>query len=202
MSSRWPSPGTAISLIALFVALSGTSYAVTRPSPRTVGVAQLKTGAVTRAKIRGNAVNSAKVASGSLLASDFAAGQIPPGPTGPPGVAALTNADGAAGFMCSNGGGACQVGSSTAQCPPGSFVTGGGYASTGSIDLVVPFSRPNTSTAFAVIAINYDSTAASITARATCASGQGLTARAASRSAQGADLSAAVNAARAKVAKR
>jgi hypothetical protein len=61
---------------------------VTQLVPRnSVGPAQIRSGAVTRPKIRNNAVNSSKVANRSLLAVDFAAGQIPAGPAGPAGAA-------------------------------------------------------------------------------------------------------------------
>lgn len=86
-----------IALLALFVALGGTSYAAVNLPNGSVGAAQLKQGAVaskkvrdgaiTRAKIRNNAVNSAKVANGSLLAADFASGQLPKGERGPVGPA-------------------------------------------------------------------------------------------------------------------
>ncbi len=84
-----------IALLALFVALGGTSYAAVNLPKGSVGSAQIKQGAVasgklrdgavTRAKIRNNAVNSSKVANGTLLAKDFATGQLPVGPAGPAG---------------------------------------------------------------------------------------------------------------------
>jgi len=86
-----------IALLALFVALGGTSYAAVSLPKGSVGSAQIKKGAVaagevrkgaiTRQKIRNNAVNSAKVANGSLLARDFASGQLPRGERGPAGPA-------------------------------------------------------------------------------------------------------------------
>jgi hypothetical protein len=76
-----------VASLALLVALTGTSVAaVSQLVPRnSVGTPQLRDNAVTRAKVRNNAVNSGKVANGSLLAVDFAAGQIPAGPAGTPG---------------------------------------------------------------------------------------------------------------------
>lgn len=86
-----------IALLALFVALGGTSYAAVSLPKGSVGSAQIKKGAVaaskvrdkaiTRAKIRNNAINSAKVANGSLVAADFASGQLPKGERGPAGPA-------------------------------------------------------------------------------------------------------------------
>jgi hypothetical protein len=49
---RRPGFPTVISLIALFVALGGTSYAVIKLPPRSVGNRELKSNAVTSAKIR------------------------------------------------------------------------------------------------------------------------------------------------------
>ncbi len=63
-----PSAAMVVSLIALFVALGGTSYAAITTLPvNSVGTPQLKN----------NAVTSVKVRDGSLLSTDFKAGQIP-----------------------------------------------------------------------------------------------------------------------------
>jgi hypothetical protein len=67
-----PSPALVISLIALFVALSGTSYAVSKLPKNSVGNKQLKK----------NAVTSKKVKDRSLLARDFKSGQLPAGVNG------------------------------------------------------------------------------------------------------------------------
>jgi hypothetical protein len=74
---RKPSPALVISIIALFVALSGTGYAVSKIPKRSVGPAQLrvdavrnkniKAGAVSRSKIRAKAVTATQVATDSLL---------------------------------------------------------------------------------------------------------------------------------------
>jgi hypothetical protein len=74
-----------VSLMALFVALSGGAYALTIPR-NSVGAKQLKRNAVTRSKIRTGAVTSSKVKAGSLLAKNFKPGQLPAGPAGPPGA--------------------------------------------------------------------------------------------------------------------
>ena len=76
---RRPSPAMVIACLALLVALAGTSVAavsIVLP-PNSVGTVQLKTGAVTSAKVR----------NGSLLRADFARGQVPAGPIGPVGPA-------------------------------------------------------------------------------------------------------------------
>jgi len=90
---RIPSPALVISVIALFIALGGTSYAVTQLPKDSVGTKQLKKsavtsqklkagavtsrtiakGAVTDGKLAGNAVTGAKVKDGSLTADDLTA---------------------------------------------------------------------------------------------------------------------------------
>ena len=72
---RLPSPAMVVALIALFVALTGTGYAVTQLPKNSVGTAQLKN----------NAVTTVKVKNGTLVKADFRAGQLTPGPKGDPG---------------------------------------------------------------------------------------------------------------------
>jgi len=81
-----PSPtfSNVVSLLALFLALSGGAYALTLPR-NSVGAKQLKNHAVSSSKLRKNAVTSSKVKDRSLLAKDFRAGQLPNGATGPQG---------------------------------------------------------------------------------------------------------------------
>jgi hypothetical protein len=96
-----------IALLALFVALGGTSYAAVSLPKASVGTDQLKArsvstiklapgavsakrlqdGAVATSKLQDGAVNSEKVRDGSLLRSDFASGQLPSGAEGPAGGA-------------------------------------------------------------------------------------------------------------------
>jgi hypothetical protein len=73
-----------VSLMALFVALSGSAYALTLPKG-SVGAKQLKANAVTRSKLKRGTVISSKIKDSSLLARDFKAGQLPAGPRGPKG---------------------------------------------------------------------------------------------------------------------
>jgi hypothetical protein len=70
--------GNHIGLVALCIALTGTAYAATLPR-NSVGRAQLKM----------NAVTSPKVKRFSLLASDFARGQLPAGRAGATGLVVL-----------------------------------------------------------------------------------------------------------------
>ncbi len=73
---RRPSPALVISLIALFVALGGTTYAATSLPRNSVGTAQIKSGAVTKTKI----------AKGTLAGLHGLRGATgPEGPAGPKG---------------------------------------------------------------------------------------------------------------------
>ena len=73
-------------LLALVVATAGTSYAAVTLPKHSVGTKQLQK----------NAVVSKKVKDGSLLATDFAAGQLPKGEQGAPGAPGAKGADGTA----------------------------------------------------------------------------------------------------------
>ena len=88
MRLQWPSPAMIVALLALFVALGGTGYAIATLPANSVGTKQLKKNAVTAKKLHKNAVRSRKVKDFSLLAKDFKLGQLPAGPKGdkgPPG---------------------------------------------------------------------------------------------------------------------
>jgi hypothetical protein len=77
-----------VAYLALFLALGGTSaYAAGALPKASVGTKQLKASAVTSPKVR----------DGSLQASDFAAGQLPPGERGPQGERGLQGERGATG---------------------------------------------------------------------------------------------------------
>lgn len=92
LSRLRPSPAMLVASVALLLAMGGTGVAASGLSVASVGSAQLRTGAVTNAKIAADAVTSAKVKNGSLSRADFAAGQVPSGPAGPPGQNALADA--------------------------------------------------------------------------------------------------------------
>lgn len=76
-----------LSATALIVAVFGSTplgeaaYNAVVPQ-NSVGAQQLRNGAVTNAKLRGDAVDSSKVKNRSLKAIDFALGQIPAGQAG------------------------------------------------------------------------------------------------------------------------
>jgi hypothetical protein len=122
-----PSPALVVACIALLVALGGTSIAAVNALPRnSVGTAQLKNGAVV----------SSKVKDGSLKATDFASGQLQPGPAGPPGPPGAAGAAGPPGpgakWALVNASGAlvAQAGnvSITSHVGPGTYVLDFGEA--------------------------------------------------------------------------
>ena len=115
--------------IALFVVLGGTSFAVATGS---IDSREIKNNTVRSKDIRNGTVRSRDVRNSSLLAQDFAPGQLPAGPRG------LTGATGPRGAAGRDGFGRLEYpfdsvdslanGQSTdlfADCPPGTFVTGG-----------------------------------------------------------------------------
>ena len=149
---RRPSPALVVACLALGVALTGTSYAVTALPRSSVGTPQLKA----------NAVNSAKVKNRSLKAADFARGQLPAGAagpvgaTGPQGAAGAPGATGAAGPAGPQGSpglsgrqvvsafqfaGPGTYGGLTAECPAGKVVLGGGV-NTATPSAIITTSRP------------------------------------------------------------
>src|SRR5882724_1021920 len=157
-----------VAYLALLFTLSGTSYAAATTL------------------LPSNSVGTRQVINGSLLKKDFKSGQLPrgrqgdPGDPGPPGIATVGSVSGPAGPMCMQSGGACQVGSSTATCPAGSVVVGGGWTSD-SVTVTVPFAARTGGTTYGVIGINYDPADRSITAQAICAVGPGVSTAAATQ---------------------
>jgi hypothetical protein len=63
---RRPTASLVISVVALFVALGGVSYAAFQAPPGSVGTTAIKNGAVTNPKIRNLAVNYNKIAYGTV----------------------------------------------------------------------------------------------------------------------------------------
>jgi hypothetical protein len=88
MRFRRPSPATVIAVLALFVALGGTSYAALQLPKGSVGAKQLKK----------NAVTSPKVKPGSLVLSDFRRSQRSR-LRGPRGLTGAQGAQGAQGLQ-------------------------------------------------------------------------------------------------------
>jgi hypothetical protein len=112
---RRPSPAMVVALLALFVALGGSSYAALALKKNSVSSKHIKNGQVKKADLAKNSVDASKVANGRLLAEDFAAGQLQPGPKGDPGATGATGPQGAQGATGATGG----TGATGPPGPPG-----------------------------------------------------------------------------------
>jgi hypothetical protein len=147
--TRWPSPALAVSVIALVIALGGTSYAAFSLPKNSVGTKQVKdravvtgkinNGAITAIKLQNNSITTSKVKDGSLLAADFKPGQLPAGAQGPKGDKGDPGIQGAKGDKGDPGAthvqtrtgigpsaGAGGYSNATASCQPGESLVGGG----------------------------------------------------------------------------
>lgn len=99
---RRPSGGTVLAALALFVALGGTSYAVTQLPPNSVGSAQVKDGSLLKRDINANVVKGLRGPAGP---AGIAGPQGPAGPqgakgdTGPQGAKGATGETGAQGVQ-------------------------------------------------------------------------------------------------------
>ena len=130
-----------IGLLALFIALGGTSYAAVTLPANSVGTKQIKKNAVTSSEIKTNAVTSAKVKNRSLRERDFATGELPAGLTGPPGPQGAQGPKGDKGdqgesfvpdIVSRNGYSAndsTESKSTIVTCPAGTLAIGGYYIS-------------------------------------------------------------------------
>jgi hypothetical protein len=146
------------SVMALMIALGGTSYAAIKIPKNSVGSAQIKKGGVAASDLRTDAVTATSVKNGSLQAADFASGQLPAGPRGATGAPGAPGAQGIRGIQGVPG----VVGEITVQrtdvdlpntgvavaalasCPAGTKIIGGGatIADAGSKDIAMTVSRP------------------------------------------------------------
>jgi hypothetical protein len=89
-----------VAALALFIGLGGVSVAATSVLPtNSVGTAQIQNNSVTRAKIAHQSITSVLIKPGSLMASDFAAGQVPAGPKGNTGATGPIGPAGVVGKM-------------------------------------------------------------------------------------------------------
>jgi hypothetical protein len=133
-----------VGYIALFISLGGVSYAAAQLPVNTAdtgGVSyvapQLPRNSVGTTQIKNEAVTAAKVRAGSLLARNFASGQLPQGltgdagPQGNPGPAGARGADGEPGSQGSKGG----VGPKGEPGPQGEVGLRGGVGPKGEVGL-------------------------------------------------------------------
>lgn len=179
---RRPSAGVVLAIVALFVALGGSSYAAVSLPKGSVGSPQIKQ----------NAVNSKKVLDGSLLAKDFKPGQLPAGPQGAPGPqgpkgdtgpqgpqgqqgpAGPQGAPGISGFQVVEGTpvnvDAGRSSQQTVTCPAGKKAISGGYETSSSQNVTLNRTGPSTtgSTSWYVRITNDSGAAKTWNAQAIC----------------------------------
>jgi hypothetical protein len=188
---RRPSPAMVVACVSLFLALGGTSFAAVTLARNSVLSKHIKNGQVKKADVGADAIDSSKVGNGSLLAQDFAAGQLPAGqgvqgpagqagpqgPQGPEGPQGPQGATGPAGPLqldmntatcpaATNGQFSCQV-----DCDAGWRITGGGggsnAVSTDNEQLVE--SRPIDNNTWFMELQKYAGTASTLTVYVICA---------------------------------
>jgi len=124
---RTPSPSLVISLLALFVALGGTSYAAINLPRNSVSTKQLKKNAVTTKKIKNGAVTAPKIKNNAVRANKIKNGAVPAAKINTAGLTVpnSTHATSADDASALNGLGANE------------FVQGGGLAVAGRATLVL-----------------------------------------------------------------
>jgi hypothetical protein len=166
---RAPSPALVIALIALFVALGGSSYAAINSLPKnSVGSKQLKNNAVTGSKIKNGAVTAGKINTSGLTvpnathatSSDSATNATnathATSATTATSATSATNATNAAVAASLKGvqyvvssaitNGASSQNTDTEVCPAGTFVVAGGaFGSSGGTTQAINSSLPITS---------------------------------------------------------
>lgn len=171
-------PATPIALLALFIALGGTSYATLR---------------ITGKNVANNSLTSTDIKNRSLLKKDFRSGQLPTGaqgsqgsqgsqgPQGVPGPANLSGLQAVESPTFSVAAG--DAGSAQAFCPAGSrVVSGGGSFITGAANGIAATRANNARTGWFVIGGNTSSIDGEVSAIAYCAqAGNAVAARAGTR---------------------
>jgi hypothetical protein len=136
-----PSPAMTVALLALFVALGGTSYSAITLSKNSVRSKHIARGEVKRSDIHTDAINSSKVELFSLRASDFRPGQLPEGRQGPQGLPGPKGDPGPTNVRVRKAAGFDRA---TVECQPGERATGGGaHSVNGFIWASVPAANPS-----------------------------------------------------------
>jgi hypothetical protein len=184
-----PSPALVVASIALFVALSGGATAGTYIATKHLQAQQLRLQQV-RASTFAN-VLAGKMLRGTRPLGAAAPGKCCPGPRGPRGPRGFPGPAGPAGaagsfttanlaqvaggvvHLCPLGGGSCAVGSSTATCPTGKAVLGGGWIGESAdppVAATVAYNGPTGASSWGVLMVNDTSAlTASFHAVAVCA---------------------------------
>jgi hypothetical protein len=156
-----PTYGSVTATIALFAALTGTSYAAITISGSnikngTLTGADLKNesvkgsdidnGSLTGSDLKNGSLTSSDVADGSLLAGDFKAGELPVGPAGPAGPQGPSGLSDVVVRRVDLTIAASSNEEATASCASGEIAVGGGASHSGTVfeDIAVLYSAPLT----------------------------------------------------------
>jgi hypothetical protein len=147
-----PSPAMAVAFIALFVAIGGSSYAVTRLPAGSVGSRQLKKNAVTGAKVKNRSLTASDIKLSSLVGVASAASATNAANATHSGAAAqldhvaYVRAPGAVPAAPppdpATGNQPTVTAGTSAACPPGAFAIGGGVGVDDNINTSVVDSFP------------------------------------------------------------
>lgn len=122
-----PSPALLVAVLALVVALGGTSYAAVSLARNSVLSQHIKNGQVKAPDLGTGSVRSRTVKDGSLRARDFKPGQLPAGPAGPRGPQGIPGPVDTVTVVASSSPIAPgDFGSAQADCPSGTEAIGGG----------------------------------------------------------------------------
>jgi hypothetical protein len=113
------SPAMAVAIVALAVALGGTSYAALRLPRNSVGNKQIKRNAVTGSKVKNRSLGNSDFKRGVLLRGPHGL----TGARGPAGITGITEVQGAERSYAPGAYGAAP----NANCPAGSVVVGTGF---------------------------------------------------------------------------
>jgi hypothetical protein len=162
--------------------MSGAAYGGSK-----ITSAQIKDGTITGRDIRDRGITGRDLDDSTLSVDKLTLGALnqlkgavgaagpagPAGPTGPSGTSSITRVNGPRVAQGAFGSGT-EVQLSTATCPAGTYVTGGGFDAE-SIENFVGYAHSSL-TQYAVIAVNEFSQAGSITAQAVCAGGSSVVA--------------------------
>jgi hypothetical protein len=168
------SPSMVVALVALVLALGGTSYAAVTLPRNSVGDRQIRAGAVRSSEVKNRSLRAADL---SLSARRFLRGQRgPAGPPGPPGAAGTGTGAAALALTYVTAPGTVTFGNVTgaaAECPAGRRVTGGGARVDSGTDVSVRESYPSPNNTGWTVRVGNDdaSGTATYTVFAICAAG-------------------------------
>lgn len=184
--TKKPAPSMLVACLALFVALGGSATAASLITSKqikdsTITGRDVKNRSLTRADFNGSIAGPAGRA-GASGAPGPAGPAGAPGAPGPAGARGATGPQGPAGVVTTEGvlgpnvplgssSSTSSVQSSTADCPAGTIVTGGGF-DVGVSDFIA-FAEKSGNGYF-VIAVNSGPDASSVQAQAICARGPGV----------------------------